>query len=435
MATFLEMSFIYTSSYPNLKMANPIALPHELSLHIISFLDFSDKVHLSATCRSYRTQLIPEIFNTVRFTSDEASAASALAAVQAYGQYTKTIEFTCQCDHEDSPPPTGPSLPPAACKVLKGLLTPNLHTVKLGFEFGHDDEDLDPFDVYDYPEDAGRVRLAERQEKWRALMNEAWEALVGNTLVRELILDELPAKWTSTYYTDAFHRFLNQLESATIHIFGMQYEYWRTNITNGYEDFVNKLGAAFFSHMDGLKHLHLWATDPLGLADGSMPYNELPLRPEDLPALQSLTLENSFVSPELISFIKLHAQVLKSLRLNESFCGDNLSWAEFFDQVYEVKPPLTELIYRGNKAPCMIYDEDEEWRVDELDLLHFRQRLQADPTLNVFRRGHLDPDTGVLFFDLGDDLKRFNQGDDQRAYVRLMGLVNGNRAEAKVDSR
>ncbi|EHK45550.1 hypothetical protein TRIATDRAFT_283217 [Trichoderma atroviride IMI 206040] len=416
-------------------MATLVALPHELSLHIFSLLECNNKVHLSATCRSFRTQLIPEIFSTIRFTSDEASAASALAAVETYGQYTKKIEFTCQCNHEESPPPPGPSLPPAACKLLKGLLTPNLHTVKLGFQFGLDDEDLDPFDIYDDLEDAGRVRLSERQDRWRAQMNGAWEALVGNALVRELILDELPAKWTSTYDTDAFRRFLNQLESATIHIFGIPYEEWRSNITSGYEDFVNKLGAAFFSHMDGLKHLHLWATDPLGLAGERMPYTKLPLRPEDLPALQSLTLENSFVSPELIPFIKFHAQVLKSLRLNESFCGDYLSWTDFFDQVYEGKPSLTEVIYRGDKAPFMIDEEDEVWWADESDLLHFRQRLEADPTLNVFRRGHLDPDTGVLFFNLREELKRFNQGDDQRAYVRLMGLVNGNRAEAKVNFR
>lgn len=433
-------------------MASLTALPHELSLHIISFLDCSDKIHLSATCRPYRTQLIPEIFSTIRFTSDEASAASALAAVKAYGQYTKTIEFTCQCHHEDDPPPTGPSLPPAACKILQGLLTPRLHTVKLGFRFGFDDEDLDPFDIYDFPEDANSVRLSERYSKWRTLMNETWEALVGNALVRELILDELPAKWTSTHYTDAFRRFLNQLESATIHIFGIPFTDWRINTTREYREFIKCLGAGFFHHTDRLKHLHLWATDPLGLACEGWPYIELPLRPEDLPALQSLTLENCFVTPELISFIKLHAQVLKSLRLHECFCGDNLSWAEFFDQVYEAKPSLTELTYRDNKASFIIDDEepfmvDEEpfmadndnedmrWWADESDLLLFRQTLEADPTLNVFRRGHLDPDTGVLSFNLCDNLKLFNQGDDQRAYSRLLGLVNRNRAEAKVDFR
>lgn len=431
-------------------MASLIALPHELFHHIISFLDCSDKMHLSATCRSYRTQLIPEIFSTIRFTSDEASAASALAAVKAYGQYAKTIEFTCRCHHEDRAPPTGPSLPPAAGKVLQGFLTPRLHTVKLGFKFGLDDEDLEPFTICDSPENASSVRLSERYSKWRRLMNETWEVLVGNALVRELILDELPTKWTSTYYTDAFHRFLNQLESATIHIFGIPFTDWRVNTTEEYQEFIKWLGAGFFHHTDRLKHLHLWATDPLGLAGEPWPYTELPLRPEDLPALQSLTLENSFVSPELIPFIRLHAQVLKSLRLHECFCGDKLSWAEFFDRVYEVKPSLTELTYRDNKASFIIDDEepfmvDEEpfmtdndkegmrWWADESDLLRFRQTLEADPTLNVFRRAHMDPDTGVIWFDLCDNLKLFNQGDDQRAYSRLLRLVNRNRAEAKVD--
>ncbi|KAL7892455.1 hypothetical protein HDV63DRAFT_267510 [Trichoderma sp. SZMC 28014] len=433
-------------------MASLTALPQELFLHITSFLDCSDNIHLSATCRSYRTQLTPEIFSTIRFTSDEASAASALAAVEAYGQYTETIEFTCQCHYEDRPPPTGPSLPPAACKALQGLLTPRLHTVKLGFKFGFDDEDLYPFDICDSPEDANSVRLSEKYEEWRRLMNETWEVLVGNSLVRELILDELPTKWTSTYNTDAFHRFLNQLESATIHIFGIPHTECRVNITNEYEAFIKWLGAGFFHHMDGLKHLHLWATDPLGRVEESMPHIELPLRPEDLPVLQSLTLENCFVSPELIPFLKLHAQVLKSLRLHECFCGDNLSWAEFFDQVYEAKPSLTGLTYRDNKGSFRIDDEeayivDEEpfmvdnddeglrWSVDESDILRFRQMLEADPTLNVFRRGHLDPDTGVLFFNLSDNLKLFHQGDDQMAYSRLLGLVNRNRAEAKAGFR
>jgi hypothetical protein len=418
-------------------MASLAALPCELSLHITKFLDLGDKLHLSATCRSYRTQLIPEIFNTIYFNSDEASAASALAAAEAYGQYTKTIVFTCQCHHEDRPPLTGPSLPPAACKVLKGLLTPNLHTVKLEFDFKLDDEDLDPFEFFEDPEDADKVRREEGWYKWRALMNEAWEALLGNSLVREIILAKLPPKLTSTYYTDAFHRFLKQLESATIHILGMPRPDWRTNATFGFRDFVNKLGDTFFRHMYGLRHLHLQATDPLGCTSDELPYHQLPLRPEYFPVLQSLALENCFVVPELVLFIKHHARVLESLRLIESFCEEDLSWADFFDQVYEAKPSLSELIYRHNKASFLIdVKELEKHVIDDsafLVLQRVCQRLEADPTLNLFRQGHLDADTGELFFKCDDDVKRFNQGDDQRAYVRLMALVNANRAGAKFD--
>lgn len=414
-------------------MASLLALPCELSFQIIKLLEIGDKIHLSATCKSYRAQLLPEVFNTIRFTSDEASAASALAAIEAYGQYTNAIEFTCQCDRDDQP--TTPSLPPAACKVLKGDLTPTLRTVTLKFDFGFDDYGLHDYDdFFDDVEDANTVRHEETRKKWRALMNETWEALGTNTLVRELILDELPPRWTSAYYTDAFGRFLNQLESATIRIFGMQdYAGWRTIRSNSCRDFLSNLDTAFFRHMRGLNHLYIRASDPLGLGDQDSPYIELALNPEDLPLLQALTLENCFVSPELVLFIKSHAQVLKSLHFNESFCGRNLSWADFFDQIYKAKPSLAELVYRDNKAPFM-EGEREMWVPDQSALERVRQRLEADSTLNVFRQGYLDADEGVLFFDDGEDVMRFDKGDDQRAYVRLMGLVNENRAEAKLDS-
>lgn len=381
--------------------------------------------------------MVPEIFSTIRFTSDEASAASALAAVEAHGRHTNAIEFTCQCDGRYDRPTT-PSLPPTACKVLKGHLTPNLHTATLKFDFNLDDhDDCDILSLWgDVVEDASTVRREETREKWRALMNEAWEALAANTFVRELILDELPPKRTSAFYTDNFHRFLAQLESATIRIFGMEdFIEWRTNRARDPHDFLSNLDAVFFRHMKGLKHLHIQASDPLGLADLDNPYIPLALKPEDLPLLQSLKLENCFVCAELVAFIQGHAKILESLHLNECFCGIDLSWAEFFDQVYKAKPSLAELVYRDNKAPSMMEDEIEAWVEDYSALQRLRQRLEVDPGLNMFRQGCLDSDEGYVFFTLKEDMMRFDQGDDQRAYVRLMGLVNENRAKAKFDSK
>lgn len=66
-------------------------LPRELSLQIVRLLDLGDKVNLSAICKRYRAQLFPDIFNTIRITTNDISATSALIAVQAYGQYVKTV--------------------------------------------------------------------------------------------------------------------------------------------------------------------------------------------------------------------------------------------------------------------------------------------------------------------------------------------------------
>lgn len=429
-------------------MTRLLALPNELSLQIIEHLDISDKIRLGATCKLYRTQLLPEMFKTIRFTNNEASATSALIAIEAHGQYTRAIEFACQCGPDDEL--TTPSLQPAACKVLKGHHMPNLRTVRLKFNFDFDGGDewdrdhpdaIDGMSIYLFEpvEDQDYVREKELEWKWRALMNETWEALAANNYVRELILDELLPKWTSTYRTDAFRRFLCQLESATFNIFGMDNGAgWHTNTVWGYIEFLSSLDASFFHHMRGLKHLYIKASDPLGLE--GMRHIPLALKPKDLPLLQSLKLENCFIGPELVSFIRGHAQVLKSLDIKECVgatqngLADNpLYWAEFFDEIYEAKPSLTEIVAGGSKAP--LTDEEEfgiQNQTDELaNIQHIRQKLEADPTLKLFGYASLDDKYGMFFMDEDENVERFNQGDDQRAYERLMGLVNENIAHEK----
>lgn len=183
--------------------------------------------------------------------------------------------------------------------------------------------------------------------------------------------------------------------------------------------------------MTGLKHLHIQASDPLGL-DDYPPYLPLALKPEDLPLLQSHKLENCFICSELVLFIQSHAQILKSLDVNECFSryapefyGQNLSWADFFDQIYETKPRLTELIAGGSKVP-FIREEYVEGTDDAVDCI--LQQLEADPNCIAFMHMFLDCDYGVSCMDNKTNVERYHQGDDQRAYDRLLGLVKKNRA-------
>ncbi|KAK4062648.1 uncharacterized protein Triagg1_9766 [Trichoderma aggressivum f. europaeum] len=407
-------------------MACLLDLPGELSFEIIKLLHIGDRISLSSTCKSYRVQLLPEIFKTIRLTNDEASATFALTVAETYGQYTKTIEFTCQCDQDERA--TAPSLLPAAFRVLKGHFTPNLQTVKVKFDFDLDNEANEVYLEFEFSEVEGYTRVRELREKWRALMNETWEALIANTFVTELILDWFPPMWTSTFHTDAFPQFLNHLESATVNIFGFEdYSGVRTNTVGEYRKFLSNMDALFFHHMRDLKYLHIQASDPLGYANGHLTSIPLALKPDDLPLLQSLTLENCFVCQELISFIQGHAQVLKFLDLNECFSeqGSEVTWAKFFDEIYEAKPRLTELLAGSNKTP-FLFEEMPYW--DENDAVQLmRQKLEADSTLKIFRQMHLDPDEGILSVDHDRTVELFNQGDDQRAYDRLMALVNENR--------
>jgi hypothetical protein len=118
-------------------MASLSALPHELLLQVSKQLELIDKVRLSATCKQYRTQFIPEIFKTIYFSNSTASARSAHAAVKAHGDHTSRIEFTGHSDSGDLL--TATSLPLSASYLLESHFTPNLHTVRLRFDFDFDD--------------------------------------------------------------------------------------------------------------------------------------------------------------------------------------------------------------------------------------------------------------------------------------------------------
>ncbi|UKZ80120.1 hypothetical protein TrVFT333_007885 [Trichoderma virens FT-333] len=248
---------------------------------------------------------------------------SALVAVKAHGQYTKAIELTCQCDDPDVQP-TSPSLPPKACDALNGHLTPNLQKVRIKFDLSLDNDNIEHNHVYyrfGYVEDADCTLNWEQQGIWRALLKETWEALVANTFVRELILDELPQ---------------HSAENRTRRGFGWQ-------------EFLGSLGVLFFRHMRRLKHLHNNAADPLGLEKFDVGY--------------------CFLCWKLISFIHGHAQVLESLDINEcisEYPGEGafpwsinrgLTREEFFDEVYKAKPRLNELIVGDIKSSPV---EDEE---------------------------------------------------------------------------
>ncbi|UKZ80839.1 hypothetical protein TrVFT333_008604 [Trichoderma virens FT-333] len=400
-------------------MACLSALPQELTLQIFRLLEVGDKIRLSATCKHYRAQLAPEIFKTIRLTNDERVAQSALAAIEAHGEYTTRIEFKGHCEYDSDR--TEPALPPAAAKVLQGHLTPNLRTVSLGFTF--DFEDGDEWDeghpdasggmsiyLFEGEESEEYVRERERTWQWRALMNETWQALIANIHVRELILDKLIPKWTSTFRTEEFRRLLSRLEFATFNILGTDNGAgWKTN------------------------------TDPLGLE--GFRHIPLALKPEDLPLLESLKLMRCFVGPELVSFIRGHKQVLKSLDVKEcvsageSGSADNgISWAEFLDQVYEAKPALTELIAGGGRAPLTREEEftpDYQFKDEPEDIQEIRRKLKADPRLRLFGYGSLDDKYGMFFLDEDANEEEFKSGNDQKAFDRLMGLVNQNAAKAK----
>lgn len=435
-------------------------LPAELFLDITQHLELCDKARLSAVSPFLRSALAPEVFRTVRLTNDEAVARSALAAVEKYGQHTTRLEFQGSAGPADEL--KTPALPAAASELLRGRRTPNLHTVQIKFMFDFDnsfDDDAYAWDdhpscsmgftiyVFESVEDADWVRKKEGEKKWRALMNETWQALVCNERVRELVVEDLIPKWTSTFQTDGFRHFLGRLESATLRIYsGCNGAGWTSNsVGGGYLDFLDKLNYIFFRHMSKLKHLSLCATDggPLGSYDlyRASPLNKAPDgAQESLPQLQSLKLEYYFADPDLVSFLNSHAKVLRSLELKncvaEAADGEisPYPWARFFDKLLEAGPALTDLIVDCDREDILrdddadnCPDEDDDAAIED-DATEARRMLAADPHLLVFNYSSCSPKYGSLDLYEGLTVEKLVEGEDQLAYNRLMAVVKQNAA-------
>lgn len=417
-----------------------LALPRELSLQIIGQLSFHDKVRLSATCKEYRAYLVPEIFSTIRFTSQEGSANSALAAVESLGAYTTRIDFTCQAYSDEFSPSR---LPPAATELLAGRHMPNLHTARLDFDF-----EIIPFPEFwfhleafaESGDDKARIRAAELSD-WQAKECETWRALSMNQQIKALSVDNFNPATKFKFNTGNPRNFLARLEQVNLSVWKpLDDEFYGNIIThwNYFDFFKSRMDDKLFRHMNSLKHLEIWApnTGPRGL--DSQYRIGVGLTPGTLPALQSLKLVNGLITRDLISFIRDHSRSLSSLDVGEctaqveveqDWLTDGVSWAEFFDKIYEADPVLTRLVAGdllvpplavGHEIPENVFGRDELRRIQEV-----QSQLKSQPSLKVFRYFY-ELDMSMYSVGYTWSMEQFRRGHDQRAYERLMWLVAKN---------
>ncbi|KAK8054219.1 hypothetical protein PG996_013520 [Apiospora saccharicola] len=425
-------------------MSPILNLPRELSQQIIGQLPFLDKVRLSATCKEYRAYLIPEIFATIRFTSKEKSANAALVAVKAHGEHTTCIDFTCKAyDDERSISP----LPSAAAEVLAGHHMPNLHATRLDFDFDfstYDDcWDVDIGILAQSVEDPRHTRAVELLN-WRAKENESWQALSMNQHITALTVDHFNPATEFAFDSGEALNFLGRLESATLSIREMVEEedlcdYNDDCIPLAYLDFFRSdLYSRVLQHMHNLKHLEICAPDLCPTGVDSQYHIGVGLSPRSLPALQSLKLVNGVISEELVSFIRHHARSLTSLNIEKCVASTDyddagcMSWAKFFNQVYETDPVLVQLIVGGIKLPWIAKDDISSYydRREARIIQEARCQLESQPSLKVFGYSYIY-DYHIFSREYRQCAIEFRAGHDQRAYERLMGLVNTNAARVR----
>jgi hypothetical protein len=194
---------------------------------------------------------------------------------------------------------------------------------------------------------------------------------------------------------------------------------------DGYLSSIDDLNNHYIKHLSSCKSLRLAAhiDNPIGCE--GMRHTPIPLQPDDLPNIELLELENCFVDPNLVEFLKARSDRLKILRLvecmsagsedNPNLAENAIPWAEFFSSVRNAGPVLTKFEMVNNILN----------RTRELDEDMVRQ-VERDDTLRIFHYILLDDKYGMVFTDDTFALEQFERGEDQREFNTFMDLVRRN---------
>ena len=428
-----------------------LQLSQELQLGIIESLRSESEDflrNLSYTCWFYQSLLAPFVFKSITLRNNEKSGERNGSSVFALAntQHSKHVKELHYRGSLTAPNQSGDGvdfsdteivMPEAVHTVLSNLQRfPNLQTLSIEFSFDTGWEEYeDDFYMFMDEETAEQAVSAEENEGWRAMMTKTFTALAQNKnpCIKGLEILRLVPKEVSAFSDPAFHDFLGSLEWFKFSLHGDDNGAgWNINTLDGYLAFVSKLDSLFFNHLNNVTSFSLKADDtaPVGLE--GMRHSRLALTAGQMPLLKSIHLENVFVCPELIDSLIGHRDILESITLHDCFGGidgmaeNGIHWSVLFTALanaestqlrqLEILPLDVPYKYRFGSA-----DDEERDEVQEITRL-----LEEDPKRRLFAYTILDDKYGMVFENDEENRNAFLKGDDQRAYDRLMQIVNAN---------
>ncbi|KAM3527441.1 hypothetical protein NHJ13051_002979 [Beauveria bassiana] len=433
-------------------------LPQELYDGIVEQLCHRDLIRLSSTCKTYRAHLAPFVFHTIRFGNDERTSDSALAAAKTHGDHVRRLCFTYWAEPEsDIEPGEKPpvlksrALLPASRQLLEGCATSKADEVHLwlsinGMESDNFEKWNDPLCLLSYIEHSIETRDAEKRYRWRAVLNETYQAIAKNTIVRRINFSDVIALTVTAFNTRRFSELLGRLTSASISIIDPTF-CWANNATDipGYRRFITRMPEIFFRHMHQLTHLMLGVVQCYPLGDREPNGINFPLRPGSLPLLQSLQINHSFVCPELVEFIADHAKTLTCLILvdcvskYEAAAGGVIpepseTWALFFSQITAFQPSAlvyfsVEYVHKRlvefRREEGDIFDNSLARRIERTEEAQVSQSLAVDPERKIFAYMGLDSQMTMTTNESVNRAQALRR-EDYYEYQRLMRLVKEN---------
>ncbi|KXS09714.1 hypothetical protein M427DRAFT_63617 [Gonapodya prolifera JEL478] len=478
-------------------------LPPEVLMAVASHLPLEGRLALSSTTSGFRHILASAVFRAITVSNLDGYDRDSFARVTStYGGHVEHVHFRCLLfpnrepsesnsdanipemeissggadadvdggddewegesndetdqanDAQESKRPEN-QLSATAVALLRGDTLPHVRSLTVEFvpesDFEGSEENKwveDEYQVYgtiyisQAIEDMDDVAKAEKTFGWRDTMARVWRSISVNQVISVLEICTLPPNITTAWHEEWWSRFLGRLERLTIGMWGGDNGAgWKSNTTEGYLDFLERLDDYFFVHGQNMRFLHIVAHEgnPFGGSDFLLNYASWNLGVRCLPQLQHLRLQNCFHDEHLRDFLRGHMNSLESLHFINCMAPGMLepdvsSWAEFFTVILESGPSvLKSLVVENNSVPLT---HEEEFNVEPKwgnlgepeDVRRVRERLKADPTRKLFHYAYLDDKYGMVFAGRDVIVNRFLMGEDQAAYDRLMEVVKANAA-------
>ncbi|MCJ1371813.1 hypothetical protein MMC20_003033 [Loxospora ochrophaea] len=252
--------------------------------------------------------------------------------------------------------------------------------------------------------------------------------------MKELEVRQIIPREVSSFRKKAFHDFLGTLKTFTLSVCTLSV--WaadddtnrKSNTSTGYVTFISNFDVFFFDHLANVTHLDFRAHEdgPIGLETLTGDIS-LALYPNQMPLLESVYFENMFICLEPVHFLKAHSNTLQLISLHEC-CGSingytksENRWEFLFTTLSNVEPrALRQVEITNESAPYQWRNESEE------EVERTRKMLEEDSNKRIWPYKTLDQWNGLLRNDKHENWEAFLRGEDQRAYERLMKIVETN---------
>ncbi|KAF5561693.1 hypothetical protein FNAPI_3522 [Fusarium napiforme] len=440
-------------------MATLDILPVELITNIASYSSPQDVKSLSCASWSMRHAVLRLLFRTLVIPCPLVSTQALEELVHKYQDFISAIHLHISFQpnkeeepHEDPMPSVWGAAPTDILKkITEGEILSSVRSFILEFNgaqfkhggwwgetmYGTNPDMLGS--IVDSEEEWDETLQQEQEIIWRAQYNEVMRTISMNQKIANLRIKNLIAKNASVWETPEWVSFLGRLQVLDIGVFGGD-DGDCVHTKPGFIEFIENMPYYIMRHARNVRHLSLEASADGLFGGASANYCiPLPLKEDHLLFLKSLTLKNVVIGPDLLQFLKSRVDCFEELELHDCMCngpepeygpGWNLepvTWANLWKSIRESNMRLSKVSVVQSKPPPLLWQEGEseedETCEDSVAAVRIRKMLEEDRSLVVWRYARVDYKYGWIV-DLSDDnVKYFEEGEDQREYLKLLKVL------------